>query len=348
MFLVALCLTSVASLVAADSQTPESLAANFGLSTRQVLPNSSTTLPFPSATQSSSDTQALLASSWSLSKGRIQNGDDDLSFVDDPFPNNPAPGSTASPGPVLQVTYPAGSFSGNTGGAQFYSLWNASQMPFQSMLLSYEVAFDEGYDWVKGGKLPGLRGGGPNGCSGGSPSDGIDCFSARLMWRTNGAGEAYTYTPTTNNICSDKNVICNSDDFGTSLSRGSFTFLSGQWNHVAILVQLNNPVDVANGNIEVYFNNVQALAQQDMQIRAASNLSINGLYFSCVFLFRRSDLSWATPNTTHTYFRNIQMWAGTSASSLTGNKVNSAMRKQPLFAVLLAGLFLGRVGLVML
>ena len=27
------------------------------------------------------------------------------------------------------------------------------------MMVSYEVAFDAVFDWVKGGKLPGLRGG---------------------------------------------------------------------------------------------------------------------------------------------------------------------------------------------
>lgn len=57
-------------------------------------------------------------------------------------------------------------------------------------LLTYEVAFSSQFDWVKGGKLPGLWAGGKNGsvCSGGSESDGA-CFSARLMWRANGTGE---------------------------------------------------------------------------------------------------------------------------------------------------------------
>ena len=59
------------------------------------------------------------------------------------------------------------------------------------MLLSYEMAFEEGFDWVKGGKLPGLRGGlNSTGCSGGKLASGMDCFSARLMWRRNGNGES--------------------------------------------------------------------------------------------------------------------------------------------------------------
>ena len=67
---------------------------------------------------------------------------------------------------------------------------NASGTYFHSMLLTYEVAFDTYFDWVKGGKLPGLRGGlNSTGCSGGNKADGLDCFSSRLMWRKNGAGE---------------------------------------------------------------------------------------------------------------------------------------------------------------
>lgn len=181
--IVALLLASL-RLVAADD--PAALASQYSLTT-------STSLAFPSATLSSSAAQSYLQESWSLSRGLIQSGEDNLAFVADPFPNATIPGSTSassdSSSPVLEVTYPAGSYSHDTGGAQFSSLWNGSE-PFQTMLLAYDVAFDSGFDWVKGGKLPGLRGG-PNatGCSGGNQPTGSDCFSARLMWRANAEGE---------------------------------------------------------------------------------------------------------------------------------------------------------------
>ena len=50
----------------------------------------------------------------------------------------------------------------------------------------------------------------------------------------------YAYIPTPNNICSDSDFICNSDGFGTSIDRGSFSFLTGKCvssehlNHFAI------------------------------------------------------------------------------------------------------------------
>lgn len=168
----------------AQLASPTALASQFSLTT-------STTLPFPTATLSNSDTQSFITSGWSLSKGKIQNGASNLAFVPDPFPNASVPGTTAPSGPVLEVTYPQGSFSHDTGGAQLFSLWNTSDgSQFHSVLLTYEVAFDSDFDFVKGGKLPGLRGGpDPNGCSGGNASTGSNCFSTRLMWRKQGAGE---------------------------------------------------------------------------------------------------------------------------------------------------------------
>lgn len=166
----------------------EALATQYSLTT-------STSIPFPTATLSSSDAQQFIqtqSNDWSLSKGQIQDLPNDIAFVGDPFPNSPTPGLAPinNSGPVLQVTYPAGSLHLD-GGTQLFSLWNTTDgSVFNSMMLSYELAFDEGFPWNKGGKLPGLRGGpNPNGCSGGNEPNGTDCFSTRLMWRTNGAGE---------------------------------------------------------------------------------------------------------------------------------------------------------------
>lgn len=175
----------------------EQLAAQYSLTT-------STSLAFPTATQSTADTQALIVSNWSLGKGRIQDGPQNLAFVNDPFPNKPpsVPASQNITGPVLETTYPAGSFSHDTGGAQWYNLWNTTDgSTFGTMLVTYEVAFDAGFDWVKGGKLPGIRGGlNSSGCSGGHESTGKDCFSTRLMWRKNGAGEGMSFLFSFENI----------------------------------------------------------------------------------------------------------------------------------------------------
>ncbi|PCH43755.1 polysaccharide lyase family 14 protein [Wolfiporia cocos MD-104 SS10] len=297
-----------------------SIALPSAIASRNAL-TTSTSLPYPTSTLSSSDTQKFLLSSWSLSTDRIQDGGNNLAFVDNPFLDSTAPVGISASAPVLQVTYPDGSFSHDTGGAQLYAFWNASDTnssdtQFHSMLLSYEVAFDTDFDWVKGGKLPGIRGG-PDvyGCSGGQPTNGSDCFSTRVMWRTDGQGEVYAYILESDGLCTDSDVICNSDDYGTSLNRGSFDFMAGRWNRVTLLVRLNDP-DMANGQLSLYYNNMKALEHTNLQYRNTSDVGIGGLYFS-TFFGGMLDAAWATPRTVHAYFRNFRMWGSIEGSNNT-------------------------------
>jgi hypothetical protein len=91
---------------------------------------------------------------------------------------------------VLQLLYPENSINPGSkpqGGAEFY----ATPLTIQSaknVSLEYSVFFPVDYDWVLGGKLPGLYGG-HTGCSGGNNA--LTCFSTRLMWRPEGMGELY-------------------------------------------------------------------------------------------------------------------------------------------------------------
>lgn len=307
--------------LSASAVSPASLASQYSLTT-------STSLPFPTQTLANTDANNFIVEGWSLSKGRIENGNDKVAFVDDPFPNAPAPGSTDSPptGPVLQVTYPSGSFQSSTGGVQFYSLWNTSDgSQFDSMLLSYEVAFDSSFNFVKGGKLPGLRGGPQvDGCSGGNAATGSNCFSSRLMWRTSGEGEVYAYIPDSDGICQDtKDFLCNQDGFGTSIDRGSFSWIPGKWNHVTLLIRLNE-IHSSNGQVSLFYNNVKAIEQTGLGFRVDDVVSVGGLYFST--FFGGDDPSWATPSTVHSYYRNFQMWGSSAASNLTKTTTSSGCR----------------------
>lgn len=95
---------------------------------------------------------------------------------------------------MLQLFYPKDSINPSRwpqGGSQFYaSPLDLSQA--RNVTFEYKVFFPGDFEWVKGGKLPGLYGG-RTGCSGGDPA--LDCFSTRLMWRAGGAGELYLVRP---------------------------------------------------------------------------------------------------------------------------------------------------------
>ncbi|KAG9024223.1 hypothetical protein FRB95_011937 [Tulasnella sp. JGI-2019a] len=319
MLAISLLLYASIAAAASPSYSPAALAASFNLS-KTLIPT------FPSSPVDSSTASTYISSSNWLVSGSVDNPQN-LQFVADPYPNsspnqqNPSATSSDASPTVLQITYPSGSFSHSTGGTQFSNFFNStasSGSPYQSMILSYEVAFPQGFQFVKGGKLPGLRGGPlTSGCgSGGNQPDGEDCFSMRLMWRALGTGEAYAYIPEANNLCSESNIICNDDGFGVSISRAVFSFTPTEWTRITMLVQLNDP-GYANGRMWLYYNDLQAIRQDDLYYRSSDAInSIQGLFFST--FFGGNDASWATPVTQNTYFRNIQLYAGTSPSNVTG------------------------------
>ncbi|WVR09442.1 hypothetical protein IAU60_006509 [Kwoniella sp. DSM 27419] len=277
--------------------------------------------------------------------------------------NVSSPASTALNGepPVLRIEYPQGSYSKGTGGTQFYAApltGNGAKVDstagnattdgqYERMLLSYDVWFPSGYAWNEGGKLPGLRGGpDTHGCSGGNETDGTGCFSTRLMWRSGGAGEVYAYIPTKQKgFCSSSQVTCNSD-YGTSLARGSFSFVTGQWQTIQLLVVLNE-VGTANGIVQLWYNGVPALSFQNLVLRTSSSLSsVGGLYFST--FFGGNDNSWATPTQQYSYYRNIQLYAGAGSSNLTGAKASGAVEVVALGRGVLAMMVAGVMGVVCL
>ncbi|KAH7106758.1 hypothetical protein BKA62DRAFT_215197 [Auriculariales sp. MPI-PUGE-AT-0066] len=174
----------------------------------------------------------------------------------------PAPNSSTT---LIQLKYPAGSINPGShavrGGAGFYSLPVpvAGALPHATKTtFAYSVYFPPDFDWVKGGKLPGLYGGHET-CSGGN--DAMSCFSTRLMWRPNGEGELYLYAPRdrqSSSVCSTAPVSLCDTSYGMSIGRGAFSFPRGGWTRVSQTVSLNTP-GTADGSFTLNVNGRTAL-----------------------------------------------------------------------------------------
>ncbi|MDR9403831.1 MAG: hypothetical protein RI580_10360 [Halothece sp. Uz-M2-17] len=195
---------------------------------------------------------------------------------------------------ILRVYYPAHSASPTVarkgfplGGAQFYGTLNIP--PQEALLLSYYVRFPHHFQFVKGGKLPGLFGG--KGNNGGEIPDGTDGFSTRYMWREQGKGEIYAYLPTSQN-------------YGTSMGRGHWQFKREQWYHLQQKIVLNQP-NQANGVIQVWVNGKEVIDQTNVLFRTTDALKIDGILFST--FFGGGDASWATPEDTYAEFANFSI-----------------------------------------
>jgi hypothetical protein len=76
------------------------------------------------------------------------------------------------------------------GGASFYAPVPGAARA-RALCLRYEVRFQEGFEFGKGGKLPGLYAG--DAPSGGEAVTGANGWTVRLMWRRGGEGELYEY-----------------------------------------------------------------------------------------------------------------------------------------------------------
>ncbi|HUR68250.1 MAG TPA: hypothetical protein VM370_03320 [Candidatus Thermoplasmatota archaeon] len=189
----------------------------------------------------------------------------------------------------LRVRYPDGAI-GSDSGAE----WKAKPFsPQESLHMRYKVRFPVGFDFVRGGKLPGLYGGAGN--SGGNIPDGTDGWSTRMMWREGGKGEVYAYLPT-------------SETWGTSLGRGTWNFTAdGTWHSVEQEVVLNL-VGSANGIVRVWYDGVKVYEKTGLKFRTVSTLKLDGVFFST--FYGGNDASWSPPKDEHADFAEFAVSKG--------------------------------------
>jgi hypothetical protein len=175
---------------------------------------------------------------------------------------------------ALRAEYPEGKILGTDTGFTFYDV---AADPADEAWMSYRVYFSNGFDWTKGGKLPGLCGGPVNGegrtCPVGcSTVDRYDGFSARLMWRANGAIVAYLYYPD-----KPKSVRCGEDFvFDTTLE-------SGRWYTIAISVRLNRVSSsgpASNGRVRAWIDGRKTLDVDDIVLRYDDDIKVTRTYLT--------------------------------------------------------------------
>ncbi|KAI0668352.1 hypothetical protein C8Q78DRAFT_980244 [Trametes maxima] len=255
-------------------------------------------------------------------------------WTTDPDLSNPSPLSDSTFRPHNQITalthpyvnapdgrlsmkahYPAGSYTFShtpQGGFSFYApgpesvdLTTAKEATF-----GYSVYFPAGFDFVKGGKLPGLYGGDSDSeavsCSGGRRDDG--CFSARIMWRTNGAGELYTYLPpdfdANQAVCDIPPFSTCNSVYGASVGRGSFTWKTGGRTTISQRVRLND-AGQENGELELFVGGESVVSVGGLVLRDSDAGRIRGIQMQT--FFGGSDSSWASPVDQDVYFSDFSV-----------------------------------------
>ena len=143
--------------------------------------------------------------------------------------------------------------------------------------MSYRVRFEDGFDFVKGGKLPGLIGG--TGNTGGNRPNGSDGWSGRMMWRRGGDAVQYVYHPDQPGIYGE--------DF-----RWERRFEPGRWHTVEHRFVMNDPRK-HDGILQAWFDGQEALYVDDLRFRDVDSFAIDQFYTST--FFGGGDSTWRRP-----------------------------------------------------
>ena len=181
-------------------------------------------------------------------------------------------------GRALRVLYPRGGVGPQQTGGQ----WMAELPPRDTYLLEYRLRFSADFDWVQGGKLPGLGGGT-------APTGGYfdpDGFTSRYMWRANGRLVVYLYWAGQESSARATGRQYGVDlDCGVVMERGRDYVLRQR-------VTLNTP-GRPDGVLEVWVDGRPVLRRDDLLFRDAPGKSwqIDRFFFST--FHGGADASWA-------------------------------------------------------
>ena len=179
----------------------------------------------------------------------------------------------------LRVTCQAKQIGPESGGIS----WRKPIPSKNRLELAYRVNFSDDFEFVRGGKLPGLCGG-PESVTGGNRANGVNGFSARFMWREDGRGEAYLYH------------VDQPDKFGDSIPfPDDFRFPRGKPFLIIMRIDMNE-IGESNGTFEAWVKQGEADAlkvvhRDDLRWRTAESVQIDSLL--CEVFYGGNDSSWA-------------------------------------------------------
>ena len=185
---------------------------------------------------------------------------------------------------VVRVRYPARKWGTSDSGAQFL----VELPPRREYQCRYRARFPVGFDFAKGGKLPGL--------AGGTATTGLDRptgdgWSARYMWRRHGELVLYLYHLDQRGR--------KGDDLPLAVRA-----IAGQWIDLKQIVTVNDP-GKSNGRIQVFVDDQLCLDRKDLRLRLADKAQVDRFYFST--FFGGKGIDWAPKVDQYADFSDIHV-----------------------------------------
>lgn len=189
-------------------------------------------------------------------------------------------------GQVLMVKYPKGSYGYRYCGIQFIKTLPEAHEYY----LDYYIKLKDGFDYVLGGKLPGLTSGGEKFTGGNHPVKG-EGWSARYVWRKAGSLEIYFYHMGMKGKWGDSILL-------------DIKLQPGKWYRLTQHIKLNDDNNF-NGVLEVWVNGKKQLNKRNVRYRVAPLGMIDSFAFST---FHGGNSPKSAPNVdSYIYFDDIQI-----------------------------------------
>jgi len=230
---------------------------------------------------------------------------------------------------VLRVQYN----ENESGGSSAMGFKAPLQPGYTRLWFQYEMMFDKDFDFLLGGKLPGLAGSdtpgvAPTGCVDDGSFPGC---SARMMWQckemimldkyycnatvTHNVLESYLYYPGKHERCGDYFMFCKSTDGiynpPMGMDNGECSqpkvLETNRWYTITQLVALNDigadGEPIYNGYLEHYVDGQLRLHHEGMLLRRALNVTLSTIAMET--FFGGSTAEWAPATHQYSYFNNF-------------------------------------------
>lgn len=179
-------------------------------------------------------------------------------------------------GNSLRINYPKGS-AGCSDNKKCVNWKPKIGGKFNQLYYSYKIKIPKGFDFVKGGKLPGIAGGTAN--TGGNKPNGTDGWSVRMMWNQHGKLVQYVYHPDQQH------------EFGDTFEwKMDKSLERGKWHTIKTMVRINTP-SRRDGEIKSWLDGKLVLDKKGLRFRNNNKLQIDRFMFAS--FFGGSDWSWA-------------------------------------------------------
>lgn len=191
----------------------------------------------------------------------------------------------------LQVSYVKGKTGPKEGGAAWRMYLGER---FDELYFQFRVKFPKEFNFVLGGKLPGVGGGSLP--VGGEKSDETG-FTARIMWRGEDGGKKSRVVQYVYYMDKDANKKWG-EDMPFENNKKQIFFQPGKWHTLKTRIKMNTPKKT-DGIIQSWFDN-RLVLDKPVKFRIDLKLGIDTFIFTT--FFGGSDLSWAPIKNECVYF----------------------------------------------